>query len=188
MSISKKIRFEVFKRDGFRCQYCGKVPPNVTLEIDHINPKSKKGEDDINNLITACFDCNRGKKHYELKNLPNTIKQNLEILKEKELQLKEYNEMIIAIQSRLHNDSLDIEMIWEEEFDFRDLGFSDNFRHSVIILLKKLPKQTLIDIMRYSCTKMKNKHPDDMEEAANASLKYFCGVAWRRIREGHDTL
>ena len=45
MSISKKLRFEVFKRDGFQCQYCGKTPPAITLEIDHINPKSKRGQD-----------------------------------------------------------------------------------------------------------------------------------------------
>ena len=29
MSISKKIRFEVFKRDHFRCCYCGSAPPSV---------------------------------------------------------------------------------------------------------------------------------------------------------------
>lgn len=55
MSISKKIRFEVFKRDNFTCQYCGKNPPNIVLEIDHINPISKNGDDNINNLITSCF-------------------------------------------------------------------------------------------------------------------------------------
>lgn len=36
--ISKKLRFEVFKRDGFRCAYCGKFPPAVILEVDHIEP------------------------------------------------------------------------------------------------------------------------------------------------------
>ena len=45
MPISKKLRFEVFKRDGFQCAYCGKTPPEVSLEVDHIQPKSKKGKD-----------------------------------------------------------------------------------------------------------------------------------------------
>jgi len=63
MAITKKIRFEVFKRDGFKCAYCGKSPPQITLEVDHIDPRSKGGKDDINNLLTACFDCNRGKRN-----------------------------------------------------------------------------------------------------------------------------
>jgi hypothetical protein len=65
-SLSKKIRFEVFKRDSFTCQYCGKSAPTVLLEVDHIKPVSKDGDDDVTNLITACFDCNRGKSDREL--------------------------------------------------------------------------------------------------------------------------
>jgi 5-methylcytosine-specific restriction endonuclease McrA len=41
-SISKKIRFEVFKRDSFTCQYCGSKSPDVTLVIDHIMPVAKR--------------------------------------------------------------------------------------------------------------------------------------------------
>lgn len=59
--IPKSIRFEVFKRDKFTCQYCGASAPDVILEIDHINPVSKGGSNDILNLVTACRDCNRGK-------------------------------------------------------------------------------------------------------------------------------
>lgn len=61
MSVGKSLRFEVFARDGFTCQYCGQRPPDVVLEPDHIHPKSKGGSDDSINLITSCFDCNRGK-------------------------------------------------------------------------------------------------------------------------------
>lgn len=59
--ISAKLRFEVFKRDKFVCQYCGACGPDVELEIDHIIPVSRGGTDDITNLKTACFKCNRGK-------------------------------------------------------------------------------------------------------------------------------
>lgn len=61
MGVSKSLRFEVFARDSFTCQYCGRRPPEVVLEVDHIHPQSKGGEDVIINLITACWDCNRGK-------------------------------------------------------------------------------------------------------------------------------
>ena len=37
-TLTKKTRFEVFKRDNFTCQYCGRMAPDVILEIDHISP------------------------------------------------------------------------------------------------------------------------------------------------------
>jgi hypothetical protein len=60
-SISKSLRFEVFKRDSFTCQYCGRKAPEVTLHVDHVVPVSKGGQNDISNLVTACQDCNLGK-------------------------------------------------------------------------------------------------------------------------------
>ena len=60
-TIGDKLRFEVFKRDQFKCQYCGKAAPDVVLNVDHINPVSKGGENDILNLVTSCEDCNSGK-------------------------------------------------------------------------------------------------------------------------------
>jgi hypothetical protein len=59
--LSKKTRFEVFKRDSFTCQYCGKRAPEIVLACDHINPVAAGGENDILNLITACVECNAGK-------------------------------------------------------------------------------------------------------------------------------
>lgn len=60
-ALSKKQRFAVFDRDNFTCRYCGKSPPEVMLEIDHIVPVVQGGGDDDANLITSCFPCNRGK-------------------------------------------------------------------------------------------------------------------------------
>ena len=65
-SISKQNRFEVFKRDSFSCQYCGVSAPEATLQIDHIHPVSKGGDNSIANLVTACFDCNSGKSDRQL--------------------------------------------------------------------------------------------------------------------------
>jgi 5-methylcytosine-specific restriction endonuclease McrA len=59
MAVSKSIRFEIFARDTFTCQYCGRRPPDVVLELDHIHPVSKGGSDEVINLITSCYDCNR---------------------------------------------------------------------------------------------------------------------------------
>lgn len=60
-ALSKKIRFEVFKRDSFTCQYCGKSAPDVVLNADHIVPVVEGGDSGILNLVTSCFDCNSGK-------------------------------------------------------------------------------------------------------------------------------
>lgn len=88
--ISKKIRFEVFKRDSFKCQYCGKGAPDVILELDHISPVSKGGDNDILNLITACKDCNAGKSDRELSDDSAIQKQRqqLEELNERREQLE----------------------------------------------------------------------------------------------------
>jgi 5-methylcytosine-specific restriction endonuclease McrA len=62
-SVWMRMRFMVFMKDNFTCCYCGRSPikDGVSLECDHIKPKSKGGQDEIENLITACKDCNSGK-------------------------------------------------------------------------------------------------------------------------------
>lgn len=59
--LSKSLRFRIFKRDQFVCQYCGRRPPEVILHCDHIHPVAEGGSDDEANLITSCRDCNLGK-------------------------------------------------------------------------------------------------------------------------------
>jgi hypothetical protein len=66
MPINRRVRFEVFKRDGFACRYCGRKAPDVALEVDHIRPRSKGGDDGMRNLRTACYDCNAGKSNVPL--------------------------------------------------------------------------------------------------------------------------
>ena len=58
------LRFRVLARDNFRCVYCGRSARDdgVVLEVDHVYPKSKGGKDTMDNLVTACRDCNQGKK------------------------------------------------------------------------------------------------------------------------------
>ena len=45
-------------RDAHTCQYCGKRPPLRDLNIDHVLPRSRGGEDSWENLVTACRVCN----------------------------------------------------------------------------------------------------------------------------------
>jgi len=58
----KKIilsRKNILRRDGHRCQYCGRG--DVPLTMDHVHPRSKGGEDAWENLVAACVKCNNKK-------------------------------------------------------------------------------------------------------------------------------
>ncbi len=87
--LSKKIRFEVFKRDSFTCQYCGAKAPDVILEVDHIDPVSKGGDDDLLNLIASCKGCNAGKSDRLLSDdtVLDKRRQQLEELQERREQI-----------------------------------------------------------------------------------------------------
>lgn len=61
MSVSKRLRYEVFRRDAHACRYCGAAAPDVRLTVDHVVPVSLGGGDKPENLVTACADCNSGK-------------------------------------------------------------------------------------------------------------------------------
>lgn len=64
VSISKKLRWAVFERDNFTCQYCRS---RQFLVADHKHPECKGGETVFENLITCCETCNqkKGRKTYE---------------------------------------------------------------------------------------------------------------------------
>jgi hypothetical protein len=60
-TISKRLRFAVLARDGFRCLYCGAEPAEAALHVDHIKPVAAGGKTVATNLATACESCNLGK-------------------------------------------------------------------------------------------------------------------------------
>lgn len=60
--MSDKLRYEVMRRDGFRCQLCGATQADgYKLHVDHIIPVSKGGKTEMSNLRTLCERCNLGK-------------------------------------------------------------------------------------------------------------------------------
>lgn len=60
-ALSKRTRFEVFKRDDFQCRYCGARAPQALLHVDHVIPVADGGTNALDNLIAACDGCNLGK-------------------------------------------------------------------------------------------------------------------------------
>lgn len=63
---SDSVRIEVRKRAEFRCKFCGisETDSGGEFTIAHFHPKSKGGNDDLNNLIYCCIRCNQYKLDY----------------------------------------------------------------------------------------------------------------------------
>jgi hypothetical protein len=151
--ISKKIRFEVFKRDKFTCQYCGRKSPDVVLNVDHIIPVAKGGTNTITNFITSCFECNSGKKHRKLDDssvVEKQRKQN-EMLQER----KEQIELMFAWEKSLADlNSLLVEGV-VEYINSKIPGSSLNGNGKQVIdgLLKKFTSKQVIDAVNIAAQK-----------------------------------
>ena len=63
MAISNENRMKVREQYNFRCGYCGvrEIDVGSALEIDHFQPTSQRGSDELDNLVYACPACNRYK-------------------------------------------------------------------------------------------------------------------------------
>lgn len=172
-AISKKDRFEVFKRDSFTCQYCGNTPPAVVLEVDHVIPVAGGGENDQDNLLTSCFDCNRGKGARSLGQIPATVVDKLEIAKERALQLSEYEKVLKAARRRLLRGVNEVASVYEGYVPGYTL--SESARRSVKVFLGKLPLFAVIEAMEMAFS----ARPD-------VAFKYFCGICWNKIKRGQE--
>lgn len=135
-AISKTVRFEVFKRDAFTCQYCGAKAPDVILQLDHVRPVAEGGDDDPLNLVTACRDCNAGKGARTLddKSSLNAQRAQLDELQERREQL----DMMVSWRhglSRLEADTVaQVEAFIGEKGGF---GLSESGKSDVKKWLKK---------------------------------------------------
>lgn len=54
-------RENIFVRDNYTCQYCGKKLPSYELTLDHVFPKSRFGPDIWENIVACCKECNQYK-------------------------------------------------------------------------------------------------------------------------------
>jgi 5-methylcytosine-specific restriction endonuclease McrA len=54
-------RRNIYKRDRYSCQYCGRQPAIEELTIDHVLPRAQGGTSSWENCVLACFECNKQK-------------------------------------------------------------------------------------------------------------------------------
>lgn len=150
-TIPKSVRFEVFKRDSFTCQYCGKSAPDVILEVDHIKPVSKGGQNEIINLITTCRDCNRGKGTRELTDDTAVKAQRvqMELLQERREQL----DMILRWREELkREEEIEIDAINAYLLEETKWQLSDSGRRKIKKLIKRFGFNMVYTSMEISVT------------------------------------
>lgn len=172
-SIKKSVRFEVFKRDNFTCQYCGKSAPDVILHIDHIHPVAGGGGCDIINLLTSCVDCNLGKGAKELDDKSALAKQRqqLEELNERREQL----EMMLSWREALSEISDDEVSALETCFlDRTDRSFTESGRKTVSKWLKRHSVADLLSAMDSSLdTYFKDGDSENKDRHSELAAKAF---------------
>jgi hypothetical protein len=169
-AIPKKIRFEVFKRDGFLCAYCGESPPKVVLQVDHIDPVSKGGTNDIDNLVTSCQPCNIGKGATSLLKVPQSLSDKAKLIAEQEEQIKCYQEIIAKKQARIEDEALQIVDIFCSD------GFFDN---KDFLTIKRFIGYLGFFEVKDSAEIAKYK----FLHSTSRAFKYFCGICLNKYRE-----
>lgn len=172
-AVSKRVRFEVFKRDRFVCQYCGAHPPSVILHVDHIHPVAEGGTNDIDNLVTSCEPCNLGKGASLLSDVPKTLKDKAEEVAEREAQMRGYNEILQARAERIEYDAWEVAAALECK---ESIGSYNRARLlSIKRFLERLPLAEVMDAAEVAVARF--------YAGSERSFKYFCGVCWGKIRE-----
>lgn len=169
--LSKKLRFDVFKRDDFTCTYCGQKPPAVVLECDHVIPVAQDGPDTIENLTTSCFDCNRGKSDRGLGTVPVSVQHRAELLQEREEQERAFAKLLRARRKRQDTSIDTVEKLLLSDTDH---VFTDRFRLSVKHFLERLS----LDQVTFAAERAFQK-----VHAPDPRLKYFCGICWKLIKD-----
>lgn len=177
--ISKRMRFEIFKRDSFACQYCGKKAPDVILEVDHIAPVSKGGKTEMLNLVTSCYKCNRGKSNVKLsdKSVIEKQKKALLELSEKQEQLK----MLLKWRSSLLNiEDQELQAIQKEwtkltTYHLNEVGIN---------LLKKTLKQfgfsAVLESMDIAVKYLEYKDAKITQESVEITFNKLKGICYIR--------
>lgn len=155
-SISKTVRFEVFKRDSFTCQYCGKKAPECVLHVDHIHPVAKGGQNEILNLITSCIACNAGKGARTLDDATAVAKQHSQL-------------------SELQERREQIEMLMQWKTGLLDLA--DAAGDQLLAYFSKVTGWSLSDVGQKQLRLTLKKYPiDEVLAALDAAVRTYLKV------------
>lgn len=184
-ALSKRLRFEVFKRDKFTCQYCGRRPPEITLHIDHVVPVAAGGTNDLLNLLSACAACNLGKSDRHLSTIHPTTAEELKDRKERAAQVAALNEFLM--ESRNNEDAAIRRLghYWCNKFvgvEEKDRWFFGESRAtSIRRFLRNVTETELMEFMDIAYCKLPSCGGVNQPKE-EGSFRYFCGIAWKNIK------
>lgn len=173
MAISKRLRFEILRRDNHTCRYCGATASDVILTVDHVVPTALGGSDEPSNLVTACAPCNSGK---------SATNPDAPVVADVAADAVRWSAAIkLAAQAMLEDISR--KQVVHEEFHDHWASWTDTpvplpgeWRSSVdSILSSGLPMPVLIDCVDRAMGNPKIR--------SGNVFRYMCGIAWNRVSD-----
>lgn len=169
-AVSTKTRFDVFKRDGFKCQYCGATPPGVLLHVDHILAVAAGGGNEVDNLVTACAPCNLGKGARGLQVAPQSLEAKAADTAEREAQLAGFQQVLEAKRQRLDAET------------WRVL--------KTLLGVDEVPRDHYNSTRRFverlgvhACLEAADSALSNPSVYQRNLFRYFCGICWNKVRE-----
>lgn len=177
-AITKGVRFDVFKRDKFTCQYCGAHPPSVILHVDHIHPVSKGGTNAVANLITACLPCNIGKGAKSLNEAPQSLKDKAAEVAEREAQLNGYSLVMQAAADRVERES------WVVAARLMGLESVESFNRQELQSIRTFVKRGGYWLAVEAAEIAAARFP----VYGQRTFKYFCGIVWAKLKREEGEL
>lgn len=182
MAVSKRLRYEVLRRDNHTCRYCGASAPAAPLTVDHVIPVALGGADDPSNLVTACRDCNAGKS------ASSPDAPIVSDVKEKAMLWAAAMDLVASERKADRERRADVEMwflsVWNtwtyQDWKTRErltIPIPDGWENSLHQFIEAgLEPDDIRDLVKVAMTC----------KTTNDEWRYFCGCCWRRIREGQD--
>ena len=176
-AISTRTRFEIFKRDGFRCAYCGATPLQSPLHVDHVKPVADGGSNDPANLITACGECNGGKSAVPLEQRKFKVGDEEQAQEHLE-QIRAYLEVHSAITSAKQAAVDEVNAYWEARIG----PLSSDMAGRMRLIVSKWPLERLLEAIDITANNVGTPGAEYDYREATQQAKYFHGVL-RRWRE-----
>lgn len=189
MAVTKRVRFEVMRRDNHACRYCGAMAPDVELTIDHVMPVALGGGDEPSNLVTACRDCNAGKTS-TVPDAPLVEDVAAADLRLSEA-LRQAGEEILAAEGPSDYERAYLEAFEQSwaRFSTPGISYADRGYYQPVDTQVPRPRNWNTTIRTFARAGLPGELLGDAIDIAMGKkdlnnqdvFRYMCGICWRRI-------